>query len=422
MKKGIVVLVLGLAFLSGNAQTGIGTTSPHNSAKLEVAAIDKGFLPPRVTLISGTDNTTIPSPAIGLLVYNTGNNGGLVAGYYYWNGSSWATIATASGSGVSASYLRGSRTSGQTTGLSNGGTVLFTQVDNVAGQEISLNSSTGQITLAAGRTYRLKAQVPNFQTTSGETRLQLAWFNETTGTYVGNSSSSYPPSSGAAYGATGGFSEAIITTTTSTIVSYRFIQISNATQIGGNADFNATGSFPWFEIQAISGNVPFNQFNFGDIKTGMQTGDHNGWVLLNGRLKSTLSVSQRAQADLLGIGANIPNANNAFLVQNGTALGSVSKSNSKVITQANLPNINFPTATTTYNGDHNHTFTRPNGDQNFSNGSGSSWWGPVWGSTNTTSTNGGHTHTVTVSSGGSGTALDITPQSLSVNTFIYLGL
>ncbi|MCC5613216.1 hypothetical protein LC612_42695 [Nostoc sp. CHAB 5834] len=31
------------------------------------------------------------------------------------------------------------------------------------------------------------------------------------------------------------------------------------------------------------------------------------------------------------------------------------------------------------------------------------------------------THTHTVPLGGSGTALDITPRSLSVNTFIYLG-
>lgn len=79
------------------AQTGIGTTSPHASAKLHVDAADKGFLPPRVTLTSGTDNTTILSPATGLLVYNTGNNVGLVAGFYFWNGTSWTTIATASG-------------------------------------------------------------------------------------------------------------------------------------------------------------------------------------------------------------------------------------------------------------------------------------------------------------------------------------
>lgn len=173
----ILFFLLCLSFI-GEAQTGIGTTTPDASAKLEVSATNKGFLPPRVTLTSGTDNTTIPSPATGLLVYNTGNNAGLLAGYYYWNGTSWATIATASGSGVSASILRGSRTTGQTTGIAAGGTVVFTQVDNVAGQEMSLNTTSGQITLAAGRTYRLLAQVPNFQTSNSDSRPQFAWYNE----------------------------------------------------------------------------------------------------------------------------------------------------------------------------------------------------------------------------------------------------
>jgi hypothetical protein len=76
------------------AQTGIGTTIPHVSAKLEVNASNKGFLPPRVTLSSVTDASTIPSPAVGLMVYHVGS-AGLQAGYYYWNGANWATIATA---------------------------------------------------------------------------------------------------------------------------------------------------------------------------------------------------------------------------------------------------------------------------------------------------------------------------------------
>ena len=257
MKKVILVFIFFIGIANVFAQTGIGTTTPDASAKLEVAATNKGFLPPRVTLTSGTDNTTIPSPATGLLVYNTGSNAGLAAGYYYWNGTSWATIATANGSGVSASILRGSRSAAQT-GLTNGGTVLFNQVDNTAGQEISLNTSTGQITLAAGRTYRLLAQVPNYQTSTGDTRLQLAWYNETAGAYIGSAASTYPPNSGASYGATGGLSEAVITTTTTTVISYRIAQLSGATQLGASLDFPSAGSYPWFEAQVISGNTAVN--------------------------------------------------------------------------------------------------------------------------------------------------------------------
>jgi hypothetical protein len=85
------------------AQTGIGTTTPHASAKLEVASDRQGFLPPQVTLTSTTDNTTIKNaagtaitPAVGLLVFNTATAGtspnNVVPGYYYWNGSSWLRL------------------------------------------------------------------------------------------------------------------------------------------------------------------------------------------------------------------------------------------------------------------------------------------------------------------------------------------
>ena len=106
MKKLGIVLLSSLFGLMSFAQTGIGTTTPNASAKLDVYATNKGFLPPRVTLTSATDATTIASPAEGLLVYNLGSVG-LQAGYYYWNGANWATIATATsaGNGVTASNM-----------------------------------------------------------------------------------------------------------------------------------------------------------------------------------------------------------------------------------------------------------------------------------------------------------------------------
>jgi hypothetical protein len=253
--KELLIILLFISY-SSFAQTGIGTTTPNASAKLDVFATNKGFLPPRVTLTGATDVSTISSPAEGLLVYNTGSNPNLVAGYYYWNGSSWATIATATGSGVSSSYVRGSRTAAQTTGLSTNGFIAFTQVDQSAGQDISLNTSTGQITLAAGRTYRLQAQVPTFQTSASDARPQFGWYNETTGAYVGSSSASYSGASTAGYGATGGVSDAVVTTSVQTVVSYRIMQTFNTNQLGGSLDFLTTGSYPWFTIEVISGNQP----------------------------------------------------------------------------------------------------------------------------------------------------------------------
>jgi hypothetical protein len=82
------------------AQTGIGTTTPNASAKLDVSASDRGFLPPRVALTAAnvfTPITGTSSAAAGLLVYNTQTAGSIpnnvVPGYYYWNGSIWVQIA-----------------------------------------------------------------------------------------------------------------------------------------------------------------------------------------------------------------------------------------------------------------------------------------------------------------------------------------
>jgi len=85
----IAVLILGQI----HAQTGIGTTTPHTSAKLEVNATNKGVLPPRISLTGMLDVSTIPSPATGLVIYNTVAAGvtpnNVVPGYYYWDGTKW---------------------------------------------------------------------------------------------------------------------------------------------------------------------------------------------------------------------------------------------------------------------------------------------------------------------------------------------
>lgn len=99
--KPIMVLAL-LVLLNQRvfAQTGIGTTAPNASAKLEVAATDKGFLPPRVALTATNvfaPITGISSAAAGLLVYNTATTTNtpynVLPGYYYWNGTAWIQIA-----------------------------------------------------------------------------------------------------------------------------------------------------------------------------------------------------------------------------------------------------------------------------------------------------------------------------------------
>lgn len=101
MKKLIFILLAFCALAKANGQTGIGTSTPNASAKLEISATNKGFLPPRVALtatnlfapLTGLSGSDALATATGLLVYNTTSNSNVTPGYYYWNGISWIQIS-----------------------------------------------------------------------------------------------------------------------------------------------------------------------------------------------------------------------------------------------------------------------------------------------------------------------------------------
>jgi hypothetical protein len=78
------------------SQVGIGTTNPQ--ASLDINSTTDGLLIPRVAL-SATNVATVITPTISEMVYNTftsavGPNQ-VTPGYYYWNGSLWASMLTA---------------------------------------------------------------------------------------------------------------------------------------------------------------------------------------------------------------------------------------------------------------------------------------------------------------------------------------
>lgn len=90
MKYRMALLVFLAVNLSLQAQVGVGTTNPDQSAKLDVSSTTKGFLPPRMTV---AQRAAIFNPAQGLIIYciNCGQNGEP----QYFNGSSWLNMAGA---------------------------------------------------------------------------------------------------------------------------------------------------------------------------------------------------------------------------------------------------------------------------------------------------------------------------------------
>jgi hypothetical protein len=89
-----------------SAQVGInaGNADPDPSAGLDVNFPDKGFLPPRVSLVSTNAADPIVGPAAGLLVYNIAGAGvapyDVKAGYYCWSGVQWNPVLPPPGTNI----------------------------------------------------------------------------------------------------------------------------------------------------------------------------------------------------------------------------------------------------------------------------------------------------------------------------------
>ena len=124
------------------AQTGIGTTTPNASAKLEVTATDKGFLLPRMT---AAQRSAIVSPANGLLVYQTDAS----IGFYVNTGTSASPVWTRvnmdwTRSGNDISYTTGNVS---TTGNLTGGNVASSKL---SGFVANVSSEASSRTIALG--------------------------------------------------------------------------------------------------------------------------------------------------------------------------------------------------------------------------------------------------------------------------------
>ncbi len=86
----LLYFLIGIPFLIHAQNVGIGTATPHASAKLDVQSTTSGLLIPRMT---SAQRTAIANPATGLLVYQL--NG--TTGFYYYNGTSWVQLGGGDG-------------------------------------------------------------------------------------------------------------------------------------------------------------------------------------------------------------------------------------------------------------------------------------------------------------------------------------
>ncbi|MEO8517459.1 MAG: hypothetical protein ABI426_11965 [Flavobacterium sp.] len=173
----------------------------------------------------------------------------------------------------------------------------------------------------------------------------------------------------------------------------------------------------WKALSSVSSAI------IGDVKNGYQTTDHNGWILLNGRLKTTLTATQQAAATALGIGANLPNISDKSIVGSSAtkALNTVGGSDNATISRDQLPNIVLTAST---EGNHTHTIGEYyNKNVSLQLGSVSIRVLDTGYSFTQSNAQGNHTHIIEPLNGGvTQNNLNIQNPYITMNGFIYLGL
>jgi hypothetical protein len=92
----LIILWLGPVALAQNVAINADGTAPDASAILDLKSSSRGILIPRLALTGTTDNTTITTPSVSLLVYNTATAGSgnlaVTPGFYYWSGTAWTRM------------------------------------------------------------------------------------------------------------------------------------------------------------------------------------------------------------------------------------------------------------------------------------------------------------------------------------------
>jgi hypothetical protein len=421
----------------------------------------------------GTWSTVAPGSSTLAALTDVDVTGSATGAMLYYNGTDWIDIGIgsvgnvlrvnsagdapewATAGGQMVDYYSITWSAGTTASPSIGSAYNFS-VGTVRTQSGNIPfNGTSNWTLTAGKTYRLTASMAAGSVNAS----QVAWYDDTTGLPISNNNAS-GQDNGSTNITTSGSADVIITPETDRTVSLRALTSqslllvrssvtiqqlgSSATTVFTGANGTVAGTAGFIPAPAATDNTRYLKGDgtwadlagatFGDVKSGIQTADHGGWIRLDGRLKSTLTATQQARATALGVGTNLPSASGAYLSQNGGTLGAVTGANTKNIAQNNLPNVTLGTDT---QGSHTHgsnatgnagqaglIFETGGGNNTVATADASSGEPDLVTSPTALSITaaGSHSHTTTSINGGvAQVAFDVRPLTLTVNMFIYLG-
>ena len=155
-KYGIITFIILCKIITGQ-NVGINSTgaSPAASTILDLntgntftSPKGKGLLIPNVSLTSITDVTTVASPAISLLIYNTATAGtspnNVIPGFYYFNGTNWTRLQSSTSTSQDWSSIgnAGTNASSNFIGTTDANDLVF-KTNNT--ENLRIQNSTGYV-------------------------------------------------------------------------------------------------------------------------------------------------------------------------------------------------------------------------------------------------------------------------------------
>ena len=101
-------VLLTQAVVKAQMKIGDNPTTINSASLLELEAINKGLVFPRVALTGLSSSSPLPAELLtGTVVFNTAAGVGSGVGLYYWNGSAWVGIGSGGSTPAPAWYITG---------------------------------------------------------------------------------------------------------------------------------------------------------------------------------------------------------------------------------------------------------------------------------------------------------------------------
>ena len=201
--------------------------------------------------------TITPSVTTQVALVLTSNNSNLTGTLQNTFIPSWCEVNTISGLLPADTYLAqyaAYQSNTDQPGLAFGGKIVFDTQQKQIGTAISVNTSSGVITLQPGFTYRIRGAMGTIASSGGPSYAECIWKNIGTNANLGNRQSNLAPTISSTNDASAGTTaETTITPTVVTQVALVCTGIAGSTGVIKN-----TYQASWCEVTAISGLLPFD--------------------------------------------------------------------------------------------------------------------------------------------------------------------